>query len=186
MPAFAVDTFQSLVAHPPERVMVTRGQKLTRKKKAVKKPPKASFARRSAKAHRTKTRKPTKTGKASASASSGLVRGEVKENVEAMVVGKEAENAEGVMSMSAEGLVPAEAHPEAGQSRGKKSFRIHSKTSDARVEVQLGNKLYYVKKVADGLPFDFSKTVSWKKHGGAESAWTHVKHITGWDLPNVD
>ena len=103
MPAFAVDTFQSVVAHPPERVMVTRGQKLTRKKKAVKKPPKASFARRSAKAHRTKTRKQTKTAVASASASSGL--------------GKEAENAEGVMS--AEGLVPAEAHPEAGQSRGK-------------------------------------------------------------------
>jgi hypothetical protein len=181
MPAFAVDTFQSLVANPPGRVMVTRGQKLARKKKAVKKPPKASFAKRSAKAHRKKT---TKTARASASASTGLVRAEAKENVGAMGVGKEADNAEDVIP--AEGLVPAEAYPEAGQSRGKKSFTIRSKTSDARVEVQLHNKLYYVKKVAHGLPFDFSKTVSWQKHGGAESAWTHVKLITGWDLPNVD
>jgi hypothetical protein len=74
---------------------------------------------------------------------------------------------------------PVDCRPQAPRV-GKQSFTI--KTMDdgiiaAVVEVQLGNKKFYIK--SGRLPFDSSRSIAWSKHGGVQEAWNHVVTMVG-------
>jgi hypothetical protein len=78
--------------------------------------------------------------------------------------------------------LPVEAYPQKART-GNYSYTIHG-TNDAGetvvVEVQLKNKIYYVRKAAS--TFTGSRTVSWGPLGGCHAAWEYVKErvLQGW------
>ena len=60
---------------------------------------------------------------------------------------------------------------------GQYSYTIRNKSKLVSIEVQLRNRVYYVKKCS----IKVEKNIAWAKHGGAEQAWQYVKTLTEWD-----
>ena len=80
--------------------------------------------------------------------------------------------------------LPDQALPRIGAPMtGKHNYTLHSPTSNAVVEVQLLQKLFYLKKKGDGGRWtkeDGSPTVPWIGSGGVLQAWDVVTAKSGW------
>lgn len=79
---------------------------------------------------------------------------------------------------SAYRMVPAEALPQ-GACKGKLNYTIRNNTG-ARVEVQLGNQIFFLKAAAGGHPIDAKPTVCWQKYETVQQCWDHVKTLVQW------
>jgi hypothetical protein len=77
--------------------------------------------------------------------------------------------------------MPKDALPQAPRT-GKFNYTVYSRGLDGpRIEVQLKNKCFYLKK-SGGDPIEGSKVVGWVKSGGIEPAWGEATRRTGWYL----
>ena len=77
--------------------------------------------------------------------------------------------------------LPKDAYPDRRRvNQGKLSYTIEF--SNARVEVLLAKKAYFVKSVAPGFPGPKGQ-ITWSKFGGPKAAWDLVKERSGFNRP---
>jgi len=77
--------------------------------------------------------------------------------------------------------LPLDAYPDRRRAnQGKLSYTIEF--SNARVEVLLAKRAYFVKSVAPGFPGPKGQ-LTWSKFGGAQAAWELVKQRSGFNRP---
>eukprot|EP00969_Alexandrium_andersonii_P103356 4560853-Alexandrium_andersonii.AAC.1 len=74
--------------------------------------------------------------------------------------------------------MPPEAFPDYDITTGR-SYTKYAPASKSRVEVQLANKCFRVKGVAEGMPMPEKPNVAWKANGGIELAWAEAKARSG-------
>jgi hypothetical protein len=75
--------------------------------------------------------------------------------------------------------MPKDALPQ-GPRRGKLNYTVYARGLDGpRIEVQLKNKCFYLKKSGSG-PVEGPKVVSWSKLGSIAVAWDEATERTAW------
>ena len=75
-------------------------------------------------------------------------------------------------------VLPAELAP--SPKHGQWSYTCSSPVGNARVEVLLRDKAFFVKGVDDGMPLPKKPRVRWDAHGGPQETWAQLRQDIGW------
>eukprot|EP00969_Alexandrium_andersonii_P073968 3262645-Alexandrium_andersonii.AAC.1 len=70
--------------------------------------------------------------------------------------------------------MPDEAYP-AYDIKDGRNYTLYAPVSKSKVEVQVQNKCFRVKGVADSMEMPAKVNVAWVSHGGIEPAWAEAK-----------